>query len=53
MARGIAKSEEDLTSRRQRKKIEMLFAHLKRIRVLTGSDCEVRTVPATSSTWQQ
>jgi hypothetical protein len=31
MARGIAKSEEGLTSRRQRKKIEMLFAHLKRI----------------------
>jgi hypothetical protein len=31
MARDIAKSEEGLTSRRQRKKIEMLFAHLKRI----------------------
>ena len=31
MARGIAKTEEGLTSRRQRKKIEMLFAHLKRI----------------------
>jgi transposase len=31
VARGIAKSEEGLTSRRQRKKIEMLFAHLKRI----------------------
>jgi len=31
MARSIAKSEEGLTSRRQRKKIEMLFAHLKRI----------------------
>jgi transposase len=31
MARDIAKSEEGRTSRRQRKKIEMLFAHLKRI----------------------
>jgi transposase len=31
MARDIAKSEEGQTSRRQRKKIEMLFAHLKRI----------------------
>jgi IS5 family transposase len=31
MARDIARSEEGLTSRRQRKKIEMLFAHLKRI----------------------
>lgn len=31
MARDIAKTEEGLISRRQRKKIEMLFAHLKRI----------------------
>jgi transposase len=31
MARDIAKSEQGRTSRRQRKKIEMLFAHLKRI----------------------
>jgi len=31
MARDIAKSEAYATSRRQRKKIEMLFAHLKRI----------------------
>jgi transposase len=31
MARDIAKTEEGLVSRRQRKKIEMLFAHLKRI----------------------
>jgi transposase len=31
MARDIAKTEQGLTSRRQRKKIEMLFAHLKRI----------------------
>jgi hypothetical protein len=31
MARDIAKSEEGLVSRRQRKKVEMPFAHLKRI----------------------
>jgi hypothetical protein len=31
MAREIAKSWEDRTSRRLRKKVEMLFAHLKRI----------------------
>ncbi len=31
MARVIAASEEGRTSRRERKKVEMLFAHLKRI----------------------
>jgi hypothetical protein len=31
MARDIALTEEYVTSRRQRKKIEMLFAHLERI----------------------
>ena len=31
MARDIARSEEGSTSRRQRKMVEMLFAHLKRI----------------------
>jgi len=31
LARDIAKTEEYVTSRRQRKKVEMLFAHLKRI----------------------
>ncbi len=31
MARDIANSEEGRTSRRERKKVEMLFAHLKRI----------------------
>lgn len=31
MARDIAKTAAYLTSRRQRKKVEMLFAHLKRI----------------------
>ena len=31
MARDIAKSDAYVTSRRERKKVEMLFAHLKRI----------------------
>jgi hypothetical protein len=31
LARGIAKTEAHQTSRRQRKKVEMVFAHLKRI----------------------
>ena len=31
MARDIAKTEADAISRRERKKVEMLFAHLKRI----------------------
>ena len=31
MARDIAKTNAYLTSRRQRKKVEMLFAHLERI----------------------
>ena len=31
IARDIAKTDAYLTSRRQRKKVEMLFAHLKRI----------------------
>ena len=31
MARDIAKTDAYVTSRRQRKKVEMLFAHLKRI----------------------
>jgi len=31
LARAIAEEDEWLTSRRERKKVEMLFAHLKRI----------------------
>ncbi len=31
MARGIANTDAYVTSRRERKKVEMLFAHLKRI----------------------
>ena len=37
VARDIAKTETYATSRRERKKIEMLFAHLKRILRLAGS----------------
>src|ERR1043166_4650870 len=36
LAREIAKTDEYQTSRRQRKKVEMLFAHLKRILKLDG-----------------
>jgi hypothetical protein len=37
MARHIARSDVGRTSRRQRKKVEILFAHLKRIvRLLSG-----------------
>ena len=31
LARAVAREDEWLTSRRERKKVEMLFAHLKRI----------------------
>jgi transposase len=53
MARQIAKSWEGRTSRRLRKKVEMLFAHLKRILRLDRYDCEGRTVRVTSSSSQQ
>jgi hypothetical protein len=36
VARGIAKIEAYVRSRRERKKIEMLFAHLKRFSASTG-----------------
>jgi len=49
MARQIAKSWEGGQSRRLRKKIEMLFAHLKRILNLGGFDCEDRTPRTTNS----
>ena len=42
MAREIARSWEGRTSRRLRKKIEMLFAHLKRIRGQTCGSCRPR-----------
>jgi hypothetical protein len=47
-ARDITRTAEGLVSRRQRKKIEMLFAHLKR--VSTGSDSAGRTVRVMNST---
>ena len=37
IARDIAKAETYVTSRRERKKIEMLFVHLKRIHAWIGS----------------
>jgi hypothetical protein len=49
MERQIASSWEGRIARRLRKKIEMLFAHLKRILKLDGSDYEERMVRAMSS----
>ena len=50
MARQIAKSWEGRTSRRLRNKVEMLFAHLKRILKLDHcSDYEDPMAPVTSS----
>ena len=48
-ARAIAKTEAYVVSRRERKKIEMLFAHLKRILRLIDYDYEVPAAPAMSS----
>ena len=50
MARDICNSDEGRTSRRERKKIEMLFAHSNESSSLTGSGSEDPTVPETSST---
>ncbi len=49
MARDIAKTEAYVTSRRERKKIEMLFAHLKRILRLDRLRLRGPTAPETSS----
>jgi hypothetical protein len=49
LAREIAKTEAYQTSRCQRKKVEMLFAHLKRILKLDRLRLAGQTVPATSS----
>jgi hypothetical protein len=49
MAREIARSWEGRTSRRLRKKIEMLFAHLKRILKLDRLRQGGRTARVTSS----
>jgi hypothetical protein len=62
VARDIAKTEAYVTSRRERKKIEMLFAHLKRILRLDrlrlrgpfGAQDEFSSLPPprTSESWQ-
>jgi len=49
VARDIAKTEAYVTSRRERKKIEMLFAHLKRILRLDRLRLRARPVLKTSS----
>jgi transposase len=57
MARDIARTEAYTASRRERKKVEMLFAHLKRIlrldRLRLRGPHGARDAPATSSTWPQ
>jgi len=50
MACDIATTEAHVTSRRERKKIEMLFAHLKRILKRDRLRLAGRTAPATNST---
>ena len=52
MARDIAKTDAYLTSKRERKKIEMLFAHLKRILQLGRLRLRDQTARVTSSTLQ-
>ena len=53
MARTLSQEDEWITSRRERKKVEMLFAHLKRIMRSTACDYAVPTVLETSSTSPQ
>ena len=50
-ARAIAKTEAYAVSRRQRKKVEMLFAHLKRILRLDQFACAAAAERKTSSCW--
>ena len=50
-ARAIAKTEGYAVSRRERKKFEMLFAHLKRILRLGDCASAVQTEPKMSSYW--
>ncbi len=52
LARDIATTDAYVTSRRQRKKVEMLFAHLKRILKLDRLRLRGPNVPGTSSIWQ-
>lgn len=53
MARDIAQTDAYVVSRRERKKVEMLFAHLKRILNLDRLGYAVQTAPETSSTSPQ
>ena len=52
VARDIAKTEIYVTSRRERKKIEMLFAHLKRILRLDRLRLRDPFGLGTSSSWR-
>ena len=49
VARALAKTEAFAQTRRDRKKVEMLFAHLKRILRLGRLDCEARAARSSSS----
>jgi hypothetical protein len=49
VARAIAKTEAFERSRRERKRVEMLFAHLKRILRPADCDCADRAAPNSSS----
>jgi hypothetical protein len=53
MARQIARSREGRVARRLRKKVEMLFAHLKRILKLDRLGLRGPMVRMMSSSWQQ
>ena len=52
VARALAKTKAFEQSSRERKRVEMLFAHLKRICGSAGCDCVGRTLPSSSSRWQ-
>ena len=52
MARDIVKTDAYLTSKRERKKIEMLFAHLNASSSLADCDYADQTARVTSSTLQ-
>jgi hypothetical protein len=51
LARDIAKTDAYRSSRRQRKKVEMLFAHLSASCASIACACADHTGPATSSSW--
>ncbi len=53
VARALAKTKAFEQSRRDRKRVEMLFAHLKRILLLAACDCAGRAVPSSSSRWRR